>query len=102
MTRLFGMALAVGVLAAPDSARAAVLTFTCTNPASGSTFDVVVDPEHGTANSFPAEITDRTITWHDTVSRGNYSLDRGTGALIARFASSTGGYFLRHTCRSAS
>lgn len=82
----------------PMPARAATVTFHCTNPASGARWDIVVDFARHLAGSFPAEITPRRISWRDTRHGGLYDLDRMTGRLTVRFASSTGGYFLHDTC----
>jgi hypothetical protein len=74
--------------------------FQCTNSKSGSAWDVKVDYDRSTADSFPAEITNAQITWHDTVHGGYYYLDRASGALTFKNASSNGGYALHHTCRA--
>ncbi len=74
--------------------------FQCTNPISGATWDVKVDYDRVTANSFPAKITDSQIAWHDTSHGGYYYLDRASGALTFKNASSNGGYSLHHTCRA--
>ena len=74
--------------------------FQCTNPTSGTSWDVKVDYDRSTADSFPAEITGSRIAWHDTVHGGYYYLDRASGALTFMNASSNGGYTLHHTCRA--
>ena len=74
--------------------------FQCTNPKSGATWDVKVDYGRGTADSFPAKITNSQITWHDASHGGYYSLDRASGALTFKNATATGGYTLRHICRA--
>ena len=76
-------------------------TFVCTNPSSGATWNVRVDFARRMVDAFPAEITNRRITWHDTVRGGIYELDRRSGALTVIFASSTGGYFLHDRCAAA-
>ena len=83
-----------------DSAHAAASTFRCTNPKSGTTWEVKVDYDRGTADWFPAEITGSQIAWHDTLHGGYYYLDRASGALTFLNASSTGGYATHHTCRA--
>jgi hypothetical protein len=70
----------------------------CTNPASGTSWPIVVDLDHGRVDSLAATITDKRITWHDP-KRGYFDFDRATGQLQFRNASSTGGYFLHYTCR---
>ena len=83
-----------------DSAHAAAITYRCTNPKSGTTWEVKVDYDRGTADSFPAEITGSQIAWHDILHGGYYYLDRASGALTFLNASSTGGYATHHTCRA--
>ncbi|MGH6796368.1 MAG: hypothetical protein ACREDD_02380 [Methylocella sp.] len=74
--------------------------FQCTNPKSGTTWDVKVDYGQNTVDSFPAKITKSQITWHDTMHGGYYSLDRASGALTFKNATSTGGYVIHDTCRA--
>jgi hypothetical protein len=82
-----------------DSAHAAAITFLCTNPKSGTEWEVHVDYDRSTVDSFSAEITESQIAWHDTLHGGYYYLDRASGALTFLNASSTGGYATHHTCR---
>ncbi|MGH6857468.1 MAG: hypothetical protein ACRECP_07500 [Methylocella sp.] len=82
------------------SAHAAAITFRCTNSKSGTTFEVSVDYDRSTADSFPAEITLSQIAWHDTLHGGYYYLDRASGALTFLNASSTGGFATHHTCHA--
>jgi hypothetical protein len=74
--------------------------FQCTNPKSGTSWDVKVDYDRSTVDSFPAEISNSQITWHDTLHGGYYYLDRASGALTFKNASSNGGYALHHTCHA--
>jgi hypothetical protein len=98
------LTLAVATLAASIGAvgaqpgRQSKDDFQCTNPKSGTTWDVNVDYDRSTANSFPAEITNSQIAWHDTSHGGYYYLDRVSGALTFKNATTTGGYTLHHTC----
>src|SRR5215468_3015775 len=69
---------------------------TCTNPASGASWQVRIDYDRATADSNPARITDASISWRDRSDGGNYTLDRKSGELTVIVASSTGGYFLHH------
>ena len=69
----------------------------CTNPASGSSWPITVDLGHGTVDSQPATITDSSISWPDP-KQGTYDLERATGKLQFRNASSTGGYYLSYNC----
>ena len=80
--------------AAPPNERA----ITCTNPASGVTWQIEVDYVRGTVDANAAAISDTTITWHDAKDGGNYTLDRKSGALTFVAPSSTGGYFIFDRC----
>jgi hypothetical protein len=96
--------LALGVSGLPLTVRlpahAAEVAFRCVNPASGSAWNLKIDDERQTANSLPAEITATRIMWHDIVRGGFYELDRKSGLLTFRNASSTGGYMLYHRCHA--
>jgi len=93
------VALAV-VLGSSQPGLAAELRFACRNPASGATWEIEVDEQRSLADSYPARITDDRITWHDTGHGGFYELDRRTGVLTVRYASSTGGYSLHDLCKA--
>jgi hypothetical protein len=89
--------IAAPAMAAPaQSAEAAI---TCTNPSSGTTWQIRIDYQKATVDQYPASITDAEISWHDASDGGNYTLDRKSGNLTVVVASSTGGYFLHHRCR---
>jgi hypothetical protein len=90
--------LAVAIAAAPAVA-ADMVVYRCTNPASGTAWDITVDLAHNRVDAFPADIDTHSIRWRDTAAGGFYDLDRGTGELTMRNASSTGGYFLHDHCR---
>lgn len=98
--RLGAVVAAAVLLAATGGAGAAaqVLHLRCTNPASGTTWPLVVDLDHARVGSLPAAIGAKEISWRDP-QQGFFALDRATGALELRNASSTGGYFLHYTCR---
>jgi|SRR5579884_473991 len=72
---------------------------TCTNPASGATWQIKIDYDRSTVDSYPATIGEAKISWHDGRDGGNYTLDRQTGKLTVIVASSTGGYFLHDDCK---
>src|ERR1700719_1618071 len=72
---------------------------TCVNPASGSSWQIVIDYGKATVDSNPAEITRAGVSWFDPKDGGNYTLDRKSGDLTASVASTTGGYFRRGRCR---
>jgi hypothetical protein len=76
--------------------RAPVIT--CTNPSSGTTWQISIDYDRATVDSNPAKISAAEISWHDPKDGGNYKLDRGSGELTVVVASSTGGYFLHDRC----
>ena len=94
-------ALTTCVAAAPADAQApphsAVIT--CTNPASGATWQISIDYDQATVDANPAQVGDAAISWHDAKDGGNYTLDRSSGDLTVVVASSTGGYFLHDHCR---
>lgn len=90
-----------GCLAATAGAQAAesgTLRLHCTNDKSGAGWDIAVDLDHARVDSQPATITAAQISWPDA-KQGTYELERSTGKLVFRNASSTGGYFLYYTCR---
>jgi hypothetical protein len=74
-------------------------SITCTNPASGASWQIRIDYDHSTVDTNPARISDAEITWRDAGDGGNYRLDRKTGNLTVVIASSTGGYFLHDRCK---
>jgi hypothetical protein len=92
---------AASLMAASQPLHAATATFRCMNTSSGTTWDVKVDYDRATADSYPAKITASEISWKDTKEGGIYSLDRNTGALTYVNSSSMGGYLLFHTCRTS-
>ena len=75
------------------------IIMTCTNSASGASWQIRIDYGTGTVDSNPARISAGKIAWHDATDGGNYTLDRASGKLTVIVASSTGGYFLYHYCR---
>jgi hypothetical protein len=91
-------ALLPSVAAGADAAGGSILHLRCTNPVSGTSWPVVVDLARGRVDSLPATITRAEISWHDP-KQGFFDLDRATGKLQLRNASSTGGYFLYYTCQ---
>lgn len=71
---------------------------TCANPASGATWQIVVDPDKATVDANPARFSLGEVSWFDPKDGGNYTLDRKSGELVGSVASSTGGYFRRARC----
>jgi hypothetical protein len=71
---------------------------TCTNPVSGTSWQIVIDFDNAKVDSNRAKFTDDKISWFDPKDHGNYTLDRNSGDLTAIVASSTGGYFRHGHC----
>jgi len=92
-------ALLFAAVAGGAAMAAGMLRLRCTNPASGASWPIVVDLDGARVDTFPATITPEWISWHDP-RRGFFDLERATGKLQLRNASSTGGYFLHYMCRS--
>jgi hypothetical protein len=90
-----------GTAQAADFDLARTVTYRCTNPASQVNWDIEIDLDRHVADSYPASINDRQISWHNTDDAGNYHLDRATGSLTVTRASSTGGYIIFDTCAAA-
>jgi len=93
-----GMLLLAASAGNGRAAATGILHLRCSNPASGASWSTVVDLARGKVDSFPAKISENWISWHDP-KQGFFDLDRATGALQLRNASSTGGYFLHYVCR---
>lgn len=96
---IWALIFAVDLLAAGAQAQRGESAITCSNPASGATWHILIDYDRGTVDTNPAQINDATISWHDVRDNGNYALDRKTGNLTVTVASSTGGYFLHDRCK---
>jgi hypothetical protein len=101
--RLIGGLLPLAVVAIPIShgsaAEGGMLHLRCTNPVGGANWAVAVDLDHSLVDSRPATISGAWIKWTDPKG-GIYELERVTGKLQLRAASTTGGYFLHYTCQS--
>jgi hypothetical protein len=93
-------ALTISGAAAPGGAQphshAAMIT--CTNPASGATWQISIDYDLATVDANAARLSATQISWHDAKDGGNYTLDLRSGELTVIVASSTGGYFLHDRC----
>jgi len=72
---------------------------TCNNPASGASWQISIDFERQTVDSYAATISEATISWRDPRDQGNYTLDRKSGNLTVAVPSSTGGYFIHDQCK---
>jgi hypothetical protein len=71
----------------------------CTNPYSGTSWQIKIDYDRSTVDSNPAQINDATISWHGASDGWNYTLDRKSGDLTIVLASATGGNFLYDHCK---
>lgn len=91
--------LAIGANISLAAAQSGEVAMTCTNPVSGTSWQIKIDYSRNTVNSNPARISAATITWHDAKDGGNYTLDRKSGNLTIIVASSTGGAFFYHRCK---
>ena len=96
---LLAAVLASAVAGAASAAQPAPQLWRCTNAASGASWTIVVDAADKRVDRFPATITKRWASWRDP-GHGFFDLDRSTGDLQLRNASSTGGYFMNYHCRS--
>jgi hypothetical protein len=94
------LAAAGGGLASAEAraADAGLLHLRCTNAVGGANWPVVVDLDKGFVDSLPATISQSEIEWRDAKG-GIYELERATGNLLLRGASSTGGFFLHYNCK---
>jgi hypothetical protein len=81
-----------------DQSEAAVVKFNCHNIYSGTKWDVNVDFDRATADSYPAQITKSLISWRDAKEGANYELNPESGALTQYAASSMGGTLWFHKC----
>ena len=93
------LGLGIACIAITTASLRADTAITCTNPSSGTSWQIKIDYDKATVDSYPARISDAQISWRDPTDGGNYTLDRKSGELTAVFASSTGGYFLHHRCK---
>jgi len=93
------LATAVAVLAVDGEARGSETVINCTNPTSGTSWQIRIDYDQRTVDSNPARISEDEISWRDQTDGGNYTLDRKSGKLTVIIASSTAGHFLYHRCR---
>jgi hypothetical protein len=89
-----GFSTAAAAGAAPVGVRAV----TCTNRASGASWQIKIDYGKSTVNSDPARISDAQIAWRDATDGGNYTLDLKSGTLTVITASSTGGWLRYGHC----
>jgi hypothetical protein len=96
---LLGFAIVMIRLAEGWAAEGGTLHLRCINNASGASWAIVVDLDHGLVDTLPAAVSDKWVSWNDR-KQGVFDLERATGKLRFRNASSTGGYFLFYTCQA--
>jgi hypothetical protein len=80
------------------AAQAQATAVTCSNPVSGAHWQIMIDYQKSTVDSYPAEITVAEISWFDPKDGGYYSIDRQSGDLITALGSSTGGWLRHNHC----
>ena len=97
-TRILAAGIGALMFGMSVPAMAGETAITCTNPASGTSFQIKIDYDRSTVDTNPAEINDRLISWRDE-NHWNYTLDRKSGDLKVILASSTGGSFLYDRCK---
>jgi len=93
-----GLAAGLAAPAIDGNAQEGESVITCTNPVSGTSWQIAIDYQKPAVDTYRAEITPGAISWFDPKDGGNYTLDRKSGDLRASVASSTGGYFRRARC----
>jgi len=93
-----GLVAGLAIPTANGDAQESKNAITCTNPISGTSWQIAVDFDRATVDSNRAKITDAKIAWFDPTDGSNYTLDRKSGELTAIVASSTGGYFRHGRC----
>jgi hypothetical protein len=94
---MIGAAGAVSASAADAPRGAAAIT--CTNVSSGASWQIQIDYDRSTVDSYPAKISDGEISWRDATNGWYYALDRKSGNLKVTLASATGGNFLYDQCK---
>jgi hypothetical protein len=97
--RTAALTLGIAVFAFGAAAAAEAISVTCTNPISGTSWEIAIDYNLKTVDSNPADIDEAEIWWRDAKDGWRYTLDRKSGALTVVLASSTGGSFLYDRCR---
>jgi len=105
MARILALLVAVGTLTccvvaiANAESGPGATAVTCTNTASGASWQIKIDYDRNTVDSNPANISDAEISWRDAKDGWYYRLDRKSGNLTVTLASATGGNFLYDHCK---
>jgi hypothetical protein len=94
-----GLAAGLALPVANGETQESASAITCTNPVSGTSWQIMIDYDKATVDANPAAIDAAAISWFDPKDGGHYRLDRKSGDLTAAVASSTGGYFRHGRCR---
>jgi hypothetical protein len=94
-------ALTLAGPAMPAQAQRGETAITCTNPASGASWQILIDYDRSTVDANPARISDDEISWRDAKDGWYYKLNRKSGNLTVTLASATGGNFLYDRCKLA-
>jgi hypothetical protein len=81
-----------------SAAEAQATAVTCSNPVSGAHWQITIDYQKSTVDSYPADITGGQISWFDPKDGGYYSIDRESGELVTALGSSTGGWLRHNHC----
>ena len=100
-TAMLALSAALTGACVAEAAKAGATAVTCTNPASGASWQIIVDYDRATVDSNPATVSDAQIWWRDAKDGWRYTLDRKSGKLTVVLASATGGNFLFDKCRLA-
>lgn len=79
-------------------AQQTAVAITCSNPFSGVRWQITIDYQKSTVNSYPADITRSAISWFDPRDGGFNSIDRASGELVTALGSSTGGWLRHNHC----
>lgn len=95
---MVGLAGGLAVPTIDGYAQESETALTCTNPVSGASWQIRIDYRKPAVDSHPAAISGAGISWFDPKDGSNNTLNRQSGELTARVASSTGGYFRRARC----
>ena len=106
MARIFASLFAAGTVAFCTAIAVAnaeggrgTTAVTCSNIASGASWQIKIDYERSTVDANPASISDTEISWRDAKDGWYYRLDRKSGNLTVTLASATGGNFLYDHCK---
>jgi hypothetical protein len=95
---VIGLCVFLALPASSAAAEAQATAVICSNPVSGAHWQITIDYQKSTVDSYPADITGAQISWFDPKDGGYYSIDRQSGDLITALGSSTGGWLRHNHC----